>query len=65
MKYCKSFFKSFFETFSIGLVIGVPAVVAFIIGLALGSASHPYELCKKKYDTPEEISECVWIKENP
>ena len=25
---------------------------------------HPYEVCKIMYDTPEDISECVWIKEN-
>ena len=35
------------------------------VGLALGSYSHPYEVCKRMYNTPEDISECVWIKENP
>jgi hypothetical protein len=35
------------------------------VGLALGSYSHPYEVCKRMYDTPEDVSECVWIKENP
>ena len=33
------------------------------VGLALGSWSHPYEQCKRMYDTPEDIAECVWIKE--
>ena len=35
------------------------------VGLALGTYSHPYEVCKRMYDTPEDISECIWIKENP
>jgi hypothetical protein len=35
------------------------------VGLALGLYSHPYEVCKRMYDTPEDVSECVWIKENP
>ena len=35
------------------------------VGLALGSYSHPYEVCKRMYSTPEDVSECVWIKENP
>jgi len=35
------------------------------VGLVLGSYSHPYEQCKRMYNTPEDISECVWIKENP
>lgn len=34
------------------------------VGLALGSYLHPYEVCKRVYDTPEDILECVWIKEN-
>ena len=39
--------------------------VAFAIGIALGNYAHPYEVCKHMYDTPEDVSECVWIKENP
>ena len=31
--------------------------------------AHEYEReeakCKRMYETPEDISECVWIKENP
>jgi hypothetical protein len=44
---------------------GIPIAAAFIIGLYLGSASHPYEVCKKQYDTQEDISECVWLRTNP
>ena len=47
------------------LWIGV-VLTGFGIGLALGSYyTHPYEQCKRMYTTPEDISECVWIKENP
>ena len=46
-------------------VMAISAVMLLISGLALGSYSHPYEVCKRMYDTPEDISECVWIKENP
>jgi hypothetical protein len=39
-------------------------LTGFGIGLALGSYSHPYETCKRMHETPEDIAECVWIKEN-
>ena len=35
------------------------------VGLAVGSYSHPYEVCKRMYNTQEDVMECVWIKENP
>ena len=42
------------------------AVVMFLIGgLWIGYESHPYEQCARMYNSPEYISECVWIKENP
>jgi hypothetical protein len=60
--------KAFWEGFRTGFTntskYGIPVAVAFVIGLTLGSWSHPYEVCKRMYDTPEDISECVWIKEN-
>lgn len=43
----------------------IPITIALAAGHALGSYSHPYESCKRMYETPEDISECVWIKENP
>ena len=51
------FKQGFKGTFWIGLALG--------IGISIGSLIHPYEQCKRMYDTPEDIAECVWIKENP
>jgi len=59
------FWKGFKDGFARASLYGVGPVVAFIIGLYLGSASHPYEVCKKQYDTPEDIAECTWIRMNP
>lgn len=61
--------EAFREGFRLGFtrasMYGIPIAVAFVLGLALGSYSHPYEVCKRMYEIPEDISECVWIKENP
>lgn len=61
--------KAFWEGFRNGFLqaskYGIPIAAAFIVGLTLGSWSHPYEVCKRMYNTPEDVSECVWIKENP
>jgi hypothetical protein len=61
--------KAFWEGFRTGFTrtskYGIPLAAVFVLGLYLGSVSHPYEVCKKQYDTPEDIAECVWIKENP
>ena len=41
------------------------SVVLFLIGgLWIGYESHPYESCKRMYDDPMDVSECVWLKEN-
>ena len=61
----KAFLEGFRTGFTQAIKYGIPIALAFVLGLALGSYSHPYEVCKKQYDTPEDISECVWIKENP
>lgn len=61
----KAFWKGFKNGFTRASLYGVGPVVAFLIGLYLGSASHPYEVCKMQYDTPEDISECTWIRMNP
>lgn len=34
------------------------------IGISIGNYTHPYEQCKHMYETLEDISECIWIKEN-
>jgi len=40
-------------------------LLVFCLGLALGSYSHPYEICQRKYDNIENyIMECVWLLEN-
>jgi hypothetical protein len=61
----KHFWEGFWQGFGKASVIGWIAAALFVIGLVLGSWSHPYEVCKKQYDTLEDITECVWIKENP
>lgn len=42
-------------------------VVAWAIGLVCGMAlrDHPYDRCVDMYETPEEVSECVWLLMNP
>jgi hypothetical protein len=47
------------KAFWIGSVL-----TAIGVGLALGSYSHPYEQCARMYNSPENIGECVWIKQN-
>jgi len=60
--------KAFLEGFKTGFIkasiIGIPIVLVFVLGLYLGSASHPYEVCKSKYTSAEDIIECIWILEN-
>lgn len=54
--------------FMIVLVIGV----AFSLGIALGSYSHPYEVCERKYGVSgagyvpvdDYLLECVWLLKN-
>lgn len=36
----------------------------FCFGWLVGMYLHPYEMCERKYDNPEDVSECVWIMEN-
>jgi hypothetical protein len=45
--------------------IGFAIAGSFVVGLILGSYAHPYEQCKRMYDTQEDVAECTWIKENP
>jgi hypothetical protein len=61
----KAFWEGFKDGFSKASIVGVALAVAFVVGLTMGSYSHPYEICKRMYDTQEDISECMWIKENP
>ena len=61
----KAFWEGFWDGFGRASKYGIVFALGVCVGLALGSYSHPYEVCKRMYDTPEDISECVWIKENP
>ena len=38
---------------------------SFLAGMELADTLNPYEECKRMYETFEDISQCVWIKENP
>jgi hypothetical protein len=58
----KAFWEGFFEGVWKASVILNPFI---ILWLSYMLVFHPYEQCKRMYETPEDISECVWIKENP
>ena len=45
--------------------IGVGFIIGTWFGAWAGWFTHPYEQCKRMYTSPEDVSECVWIKENP
>lgn len=41
--------------------------IGIFMGLVMGwllCGSHPYDRCIEMYQTPEDISECVWLLEN-
>jgi hypothetical protein len=46
------------------LMLTLFAFIVFLLGWRFGEYLHPYEECKRMYNTPEDVSECVWIKEN-
>ena len=56
--------KAFWQGFREGYMKYFWVGIAFSIGLALGSYSHPYEKCKRMYVGLENIDECVWLLEN-
>jgi hypothetical protein len=64
MSKSKAFWEGFWTGFTNASKYGIPIAVAFVLGLTLGSWSHPYEQCKRKYEDPNDIMECVWILEN-
>ena len=58
----KAFWEGFRTGFTTAIKYGVPIALAFfVLGLALGSYSHPYEVCKRMYNTPEDVSECTLL----
>ena len=61
----KAFWEGFKDGFTRASKYAVFPAIAFILGLTLGSYSHPYEVCSRMYETQEDISECVWLRMNP
>ena len=46
------------------LILALSNVFMLIAGLWLGYDAHPYEKCKEKYVTAEDMEECIWLLEN-
>jgi len=44
--------------------IGLGIILGAWIGTWVTWLTHPYEQCKRMYVTPEDIAECVRIKED-
>ena len=57
--------KSFWDDWGTIIIMIWVALGSFVAGMELADTLNPYERCKRMYETPEDISECVWIKENP
>ena len=60
----KAFWQGFREGYMQGVQIVALIILPLIVGWAFGQYFHPYDSCKRMYSTPEDIVECVWIKEN-
>jgi hypothetical protein len=43
--------KAFWHGFSKASAIGITVGIVFISGLVLGSYAHPYEKCRRSYNT--------------
>jgi hypothetical protein len=43
---------------------GIIVSFVFVLGAFFGNYGHPYEECKRKYEDPNDIMECVWILQN-
>jgi len=62
----KAFWKGFKDGFVYTCIYAIPFIIgALVMDIAHDLKTHPYDECKEMYETPEDISECVWIKENP
>jgi hypothetical protein len=60
----KAFYIGFWDGFHKGSIVGLPIAFGLIVGWAFAMYFHPYEICKRKYETLEDISECMWILEH-
>lgn len=56
--------KAFWEGFWYGWRKTIPYALVFFLGGVFVYLIHPYELCDRKYDNPNDIMECVWILEH-
>lgn len=62
----EAFWKGFRDGFVTGSKYGIPFLLgAFVVDIFHDMNTHPYDECVTMYETPEDIMECVWIKENP
>ena len=53
------------EAIAWGLAFGGWAIVIdFTMLPRFGIYNYPHEECEMMYETPEDISECLWLKEN-
>lgn len=48
----------------VDLIVITVAVLGFLGELSINTYLHPYEQCSRMYEEPNNIVECVWIKEN-
>lgn len=60
----KAFWQGFREGYRRSVLFGGPFAFGLLVGWTFCMYFHPYEECKRMYDSLEDISECVWIKEN-
>ena len=57
--------RDFWDSWGTIIIMIWVAFGSFVAGMELADTLNPYEECKRMYETFEDISECVWIKENP
>ena len=55
----KAFWEVFREEFLKLFWPGIIVSSAFVLGVLLGNYGHPYEECKRMYEDPNDIMECV------
>jgi len=61
----KAFWEGFVTGFTTTSKYGIPMAAAFVLGMAVGSFSHPYEQCTRKgFTNPEDVGECIWLLTN-
>ena len=62
----KAFWQGFRAGFAKTSKYGIPFLFgALVVDVLHDLNEHPYDECSTEYQTPDDIVECVWIKENP